>query len=508
MKSRSKKAFYNGLSGLGYEIVTIVCGLILPRLILTAFGSSYNGITQSIAQFLSFVALLKAGVGAVTKAALYKPLASGDKLEISRIIRATEIFMRRIAVIFAIGLIVFAVVYPILVTDEFEWIFSFSLVLIIGISTFAQYYFGITYQMLLEADQSLYIVSIIQIFTTIANLVIAAILINLGAGIHTVKLGSALIFAFTPIAINIIVRRKYKIDKKVSPDNTALSQRWDAFAQQLAMLVRDNSAIIIITMVSNVLEVSVYSVYFMIIKALNGFIRAFTNGIGAAFGNMLAKGETEVMKKNLRIYEILVYSLTSILYSATYILITSFVLIYTAGITDISYNRPVFGYIMAFGYTFFCIRIPYQNIVEVAGHFKQTKNGAYIEAILNLVVSILLGIKFGIVGVAIGTLVAMLFRTLQYGIYISKNIVKRSSWVFIKHLLLSMVNMALIIIVCNLMPLPEATSYFSWFINGIIVFVVATLITVIINLIFYKDDFMGLFRKMLMLSKKKKIKSI
>lgn len=496
MKSRSKKAFYNGIAGLINEFVIIVCGLILPRLVLGTFGSSYNGITQSITQFLSFVTLLRAGVGAVTKAALYRPLAENDGKQVSRIIRATEIFMRRIALIFAAGLVVFACVYPLLVTEEFSWLFSFSLVLIIGISTFAQYYFGITYQMLLEADQSQYIITVISTATTIMNVIMAVVLIRQGAGIHVVKLGSSVVFALNPILINVVVRRKYKIDHTVEADNSALKQRWDAFAQQLAMLVRDNSAIMILTIVSNTLEISVYTVYFMVIKAMNSMIRAFTNGVGAAFGNMLAKGQTDAMKKNLRLYEFLVYSLTTILYSSVCVLITPFVTVYTSGITDVNYNRPLFGYILSIAYVFFCLRIPYQNIVEVAGHFKQTKKGAYLEAAINVGVSVVFGWKFGIIGVAIGTLVAMIFRTFQYAFYVAKNLVKRSHWEFLIRLMVLIFNMGLIIIICKILPLRNAISYISWAINGVIVFIIACTVTIGSSLLFYKHEFVVFLQKL------------
>lgn len=507
VKSRSEKAVLNGIAGLTYEFATIVCGLILPRLILEAFGSSYNGITQSITQFLSFVVLFRAGVGAVTKAALYKPLASGDIDKISKIVRATDIFMKRVSLIFLGGLIVLAVVYPLLVNNEFEWIFAATLVLIIGISTFVQYYFGITYQMLLEADQSQYIVSIVSMTTTITNILIATSLIKMGLGIHMVKLGSAVIFAANPIIINIIVHKKYKLKKDVEPDNSALSQRWDAFAQQVAMLVRDNTDIIILTIVSNTLEVSVYTVYFMVIKAINSMLRAFTNGVGAAFGNMLAKGENEAMKTNLGIYELLVYSLTTIFYSCVCVLITPFVLIYTNGINDVNYNRPVFGYILAFAYVFFCIRIPYQNIVEVAGHFKQTKKGAYVESTLNLSVSIILGYFYGIVGVAIGTLVAMAFRTFQYAFYVDKNLVTRGISKLFMHIVICLLSMATIIFINRLLPLFDATNYFLWLINAVITFILAFVVTFIFDLIFYKNELKILKQKaVVLIIKKKKIK--
>ncbi len=71
---RSKKAFYGSITSLVYQVITVVCGLILPRLILVNFGSSYNGLTSSITQFLAGISLLKAGISGVAKAALFAPL--------------------------------------------------------------------------------------------------------------------------------------------------------------------------------------------------------------------------------------------------------------------------------------------------------------------------------------------------------------------------------------------------------------------------------------------------
>ena len=67
--NRGKKAAYNSIASLFAEIVALICGFILPRYVLTYFGSSYNGITQSVSQFLSVIALLRAGVGGATRAA-------------------------------------------------------------------------------------------------------------------------------------------------------------------------------------------------------------------------------------------------------------------------------------------------------------------------------------------------------------------------------------------------------------------------------------------------------
>ena len=88
---------------------------------------------------------------------------------------------------------------------------------------------GVTYRTLLQAGQVQFIAVSIEIGTLIINLIVTIILINFGKSIHIVKLGSALVFLINPIAIHIVAKRKFKINTKVEPDNSALKERWNAF---------------------------------------------------------------------------------------------------------------------------------------------------------------------------------------------------------------------------------------------------------------------------------------
>ena len=139
---RKKKVAANLASALTLQIVALVCGFVVPRLILVSYGSAYNGIVNSVNQFLACVTLLRAGVGGVVRAALYKPLNENRLDRTAEIIKAAEIFMRKIGLVYCIFLIIFAGVYPFFVKDEFRWTYTFSLVLVIGISTAVQYFFG------------------------------------------------------------------------------------------------------------------------------------------------------------------------------------------------------------------------------------------------------------------------------------------------------------------------------------------------------------------------------
>jgi len=422
---RTKKAIYNTIASFLLELVTTVCSFILPQLILSAFGSKYNGITSSISQFVSYVALLRSGVGGVTRAALYKVLNENDTPGISAIVRATEKFMQKVAMLFIGFLLIFAVIYPFFVKEDFSWLFSFTLVLIISMSTVAQYYFGFTYQMLLMADQRNYISAIISIVTTIINTLVAVILIKAGFGIHAVKLGSALVFTINPIVLKYYVSRRYNIIRDAAPNMDAISQRWDFFAHQIANFVHGNTDIVILTLLSTLEEVSVYSVYAMVITGVRRVVNIISKGMEAAFGSMIANNEEKALYNNLERLEFIIYYVSGICFTCAAVLITPFAAVYTKGVNDADYIRPVFGMIMALSGLLWCLRIPYQSVVLAAGRFKETKNGAIAEPIINIVLSVILVLRFGIVGVAIGTVAAMLFRTVQYGIYMSENLVIR-----------------------------------------------------------------------------------
>ena len=146
-----------------------------------------------------------------TKAALYSPLYNHDVDKISGIMSATMKFLRKVALIFVMGIIIFACIYPFRVKDDFSWSFTASLVLIISLSTFFQYYFGLGNQLLLEADQKYYIVSLITIVNTLFNTIISVICMKLGMNIHGVKLCSSIVYCSTPVFLNYYVNKNYKI---------------------------------------------------------------------------------------------------------------------------------------------------------------------------------------------------------------------------------------------------------------------------------------------------------
>ena len=211
---------------------------------------------------------------------------------------------------------------------------------------------------------------------------------------------------------------------------------------------------------------------------------------------MITKGEKENLKESFKIYETFYYTLTTIVFACTIVLIVPFVKFYTMGITDANYIRPAFGVLIVLAEFMHSIRLPYSTLTLAAGHFKETKKGAWYEAIINIVISVVFVIKYGLVGVAIGTLVAMFIRTIEFMLHASKNILSRKITYALKRLLVIALQVICIVFINKLLfDSAEVVSYLTWFYYAIKVGLLAAIVILSTNFVLYKDEIKGILEK-------------
>ena len=492
---RSKKAIKNVLASFVYQVVSIVCGLITPKLILSNFGSTYNGVVSSATQFLSMISILTLGITGSTRLALYKTLAENNVMGTSRIMKATKIYMRKVGLCVLLYAGILCLIYPFISHNELTHIQTATLIAIVSIGTFARYFFGISNQTLLQADQASYVTNILQIFSTITNTIFVAILIQLGGNIYIVKLGSSLVYLISPIILNIYVKKRYNLITKCTPSNEGMSQRKAVAVHSIANLVHDNAPLVILTLFSDAKIISVYTVYYFVVGKIKQLLSIVTSGIEAAFGSMWANNEHHNLRKNFSGFEYVIYAFTAIVFSCVGILILPFVAQYTKGISDVQYVRFDLAVLITLAEAMYCIRQSYVILVYATGNYKSTRNGAILEAIINIVVGLSLTPFIGINGVIIATLAANTFRTAQYIVFVSKNVLERALIVAIKRFLWLILTSGIVISIwCVISPaiyiasFMVSTGWTSWIIQAIIAFILACVVTLITSLIFYRKD--------------------
>lgn len=482
----SKELIRNIKSSLILKFFSLLYGFIVPIIIIENYGSEVNGLVTSVKQFLAYIVLLEAGIGPVIKNALFKPIVEKNKDDIKNILSSANKFFKGIAYVFLIYIIILCIIYPNFVQQDYSRWFTISIILVISISQFFEYFLGMTYKLYLQADGKNFVIDYIHVITYILDIILVYILVNNNFSIQIVKLACSLIYLIRPIAIKYYFDKKYgfKLDKK---SDFKLDKKWDALFHHIAYTVQENTDIIVLTLFSTLSKVSVYSVYLLIVAGIRNIITALTNGLDAFLGKIMVTDNKKELKEKFSNYNFTYFTIITIILSCTLVLILPFVKIYTKNIMDANYIQPVFAYILIFAEFNYIIRYPYSTLVFAKGHFKETKVFSIIEPIVNIIISILLVRKYNLIGVAIGTFVSMLIRSFGFIIYAIKNILDDKILPNLKLVFLSFFEMFIIFLVNLKFISINPTNYFEWIIYAIVSFGLISLFVISINSILYKD---------------------
>lgn len=434
MGKRLFRVKLNALSTLAHQLVTTLCGLIIPWIMIDTFGSTTYGITISIAQFLSYITLLEGGIGRVARGALYKPLAEKNEEQISQVYLAVKRFFATIGIVFAVYVVLLAFGYHSMadVSTSFSWEYTAALVVGIAIGKFAEYMGGISKMTLLNADQKQYVVNAVYIVTNVLNVILIITLAKCGVDILWVKVVSSLVFVLRPVLYSLYVHRHYRLHQ--TGVKASLPNKFTGIAQHTAYVIQNNTDVMLLTLVADLRAVAVYSVYHLVAFSLRNIATSFTGGMEALLGEMAAKGEQESLRKTYRSYKLILTALTLMLFGTAAILIVPFVKLYTDGTTDANYVQPLFALILVVAEALNCLMLPCFNLTIAANKLKQSQFGAYGEAAINVAVSLVLMLVWDpLVGVAVGTLTAVVFKCIYYTAFAGKHILKiKASTLFLK----------------------------------------------------------------------------
>ena len=484
---KSKVTLINIISSLTLQVVTVISGFIIPKIILTNFGSSVNGLVSSLNQFLSYITLIEGGITGVVLANLYKPLVDHDNKKISAVLVAAKKFFNKIGYLFIAYSIGVAVVYPILSKEGFSWSFVASLTVVLSLNLLIQYLFSLSFRVLLQADKKLYVISFTQIVITVCNIACAFFSVKIYPSIHLLKLLTGLLYIIQPLVYGYFVKKHYSINWGTEPDDNLLKERWNGFAINCAAFIHNSTDITILTIFTNLATVSIYGVYTLVTNGLNGLFAAVFRAIAPTVGQAYAKGDEHELNKKLDLFEFITFISVYFCFTLSGLLITPFVQLYTNGITDVDYIQPIFGVLIVMAEGLYLIKEPHLDLSYSANKFKELSVPAFVEAGINILVSIILVHKLGLIGVAIGTIAGMTYR-MAYQIYFTTKIVKnRKQWIFYKKLLAFSFVTLIGVAICHFVPLTEITVW-NWVLHAFIYALIFGVLYLILSLLLFKKD--------------------
>ena len=130
------------------------------------------------------------------------------------------------------------------------------------------------------------------------------------------------------------------------------------------------------------------------------------------------------------------------------------------------------------------------NTINYAGHFEQTISRTIIESAINIVVSVICVFRFGIYGVLIGTITALLYRTADIIIYANKKLLNRSPIKTFSIYGLNLVLFGLTYFLFELINI-KIDSYIGFIAYGSVFTSITVIVFFVINCVVFRKDFAG-----------------
>lgn len=485
--SKGKRSLFVALSAFALTLLNGVFGLIVTKLIITTYGSDFNGLNSTATQFVSMLMIIEGGFTLATNVALFKPLANNNQKEINQILSATKLIFRRLSLLFFIIGVISAIAYSFLIKSNLAWEIIISTLLMTIVSTTFTLWYTTKYAILLKSEQKDYILNIINIGTVLLSQSLIIVFILLEEHMLLVRFITMVGTIITGLIVGIYTKRNYRfITFNSTPRYEAIKGTKDVFIQKLTSMVYGAMPIIVISASVGTLHASLYAIYNNVFILLKTMIYAFINAPSMGLGKLIAEKENNYVFKIFTIYEHIVNNILLTILTTATVLVLPFIKIYTLGVNDIEYVNWKIALLFVFITFFEIIHIPSGHIINMSGRFKVAKKIQMTSFIILVILMTIGNVLFSLYGILIAVmLTAILLALLEIG-YVHKVYFKSFKTNYFKLLIPGILLSALLIYIETIL-LPPIQSYIGFFLIGTLLIVINAISFITFNLLIHKE---------------------
>lgn len=488
-----KNGIKNVVWGICGQAIILLLGLIIPRLVISNYGSDTNGVINTVSQVFTYMALLEAGIATSARNALYRPVKNNDKEEISNVMSMAKTYYNRVSVLYAAIVIVLSFVLPIILKTSVNYWVIFCIVLFDGATNVVSFFFIQKWIVFLNVVGKNYVVNIVSaIYKTICS-IFKIIMTFLCINVAYIEMGYFVISLIQLCLYYTYMKKKYSwINYSTEYKNNKFPDRNYYVVTEIAWTVFSSTDMIILSVFLSTAFSSVYAVYSMVFLSLNGLLNSAYQSVNYILGQRYTQGIKEYSKVHDAFNSLFMAAIT-ILMSVAYWLIIPFVKLYTKGITDINYVYEWIPLLFCLVQILSWSRYVSGNLSGIAGYAKQTSIVSVVEAAVNIALSLILVRSYGITGVLFATVIALPFKIIYLLFLSEKVIIKRKMYKSICILLSNYLIFGITVVINKYFAL-SINSFGSLILYGLVLVTIYTVIVFLINCIVNRDLFKSFFK--------------
>lgn len=413
---RSKKVLINSIFGMAGYAILMLSNFITRSVFVDQLGLSMAGVDTTFKNFLQVLSLAELGLSTGLLYKLYKPIEEKNNREIKRVLNFYKQAYKVIASVFMGGAVVLAFVVNFFIedTDKSPLYISFLFILYAG-DTVASYLFA-NRKALIVADQNNYLVNRNDAFIALITLISQVTLLYLTK--------SFIVYAVVKIVCRLIgaslIGNKFKkmypeIAKDKSKETITGDERKSLIKNMSAMLchriggvsVTATGSAITSKMLGTV-QAGIYGNYTIITTALMQLVTQVFNGVTASFGNIITVESKETIYKRFKLLYFFNYLIFSFFTVSVGVIVQPFMMLWMHGDPNSLFQNRTVVLLLCYFYIFGIRRVVLMA-KDSAGLFRQDQWFAILEAVLNIVMSVVFVLWFKSVdGILLANILSML----------------------------------------------------------------------------------------------------
>lgn len=471
MSGRVHKSILNAEVNLLFYFLSLFLAFFSRKIFLECLGDEFIGLTGTLYNILGYLNLAELGIGSCISFFLYKPLQSNNHQETQELLSVIGYLYRWI------GLIIFGCAF--LISLFFPLIFSSeSLSLAIVYFSFYSFlgsfligYFINYRQVLLSADQKDYLVAI---YFQSAGIIKTIIQIYLAYSYRNLFLWVAIEFLFGIIGCLILnwkIDNEYpwlKTDKKqgkllLKKYPGILKNTKQIFIHQIKDFILSKSDELFVFIFVSLKMVAYYGNYILIVSKVSFLFKSALDSVNAGIGNLVAEGNKAHISKVFWELMTIRHFVAGVLCYSIYCYIEPFISLWLG-------NEYILDHRILVLLSIYIYISNSRGVVDAFNHAHGLYAdvwSAWVELILNVSVTIVAGIYYGIIGILLGKLVSLGFIVIWWKPYYLFSSGFKSSNAFywngaIRYYLIFAISFLLGYYINQYIPVNPYCSFYSW----------------------------------------------
>lgn len=495
MSGRMHKSVMNAEVNLVFYFLSLFLAFFSRRIFLDCLGTEFIGLTSTLGNILGYLNLAELGITASIGYFLFKPLQTNNRQEIQEILSLLGYLYNWIGCIILIGGIIISLFFPLIFSNsELGFgIIYFSFYSFLGSSLIG--YFINYRQILLNADQKKYLVAIYFQSANIIKIILQIYLAYTYKNLY-VWVGIEFLFGIIGcITLNWKINQEYPwlmVSKKqgkflMKKYPNVLVKTKQVFIHKIKDFVLVKSDELFIFLFVSLKMVAFYGNYMIIISKLISLFSAMTGSVGASIGNLVAEGDKRNMMKVFWEFTTIQHTIAAILCFSLYNFIEPFIA-HWLGLEYIMDHRIL---ILLIIYIYITNSRNSVDSFNYAYGLYADVWSAWAELIINLSITIIGGIKWGIIGILLGKITSLIaIVVLWKPYYLFNSGFKESVFIYWKGVLrnyaISFFAFLFATYLVHLVPINPFRSIGDWVIYAIIGMAIFLTIELTSTLLFAK----------------------